>query len=266
MSTLFAMMIKGTRLVFAFAICGGIVVIPLPDARAEHQPQGAIIAVPTVHVYQIRADAVSYELTLDPPDDPRIKVEADLDEFSVTWYPTNTNGANASVDPINGPSTCLTASAASPADYIIGVAADVFFPGNIENDPKTITVPGQVELIAIDLQIWRDGENITDQLSHEMVGRRIYLEAVLVENSFETSFEWLIPEIIMDKWDVVYDYANKITYSHEPTMPHLNEQSVSFCWVDGGDGRDICVTAQVLEKELIAQTFFDVLKPSFDTI
>jgi len=121
----------------------------------------------------------------------------------------------------------------------------------------TESATDKVHVTAVSVKIKQDGNDITDTTHNEIVGKQINLTGeVLPQGLTVDSHEWTIPGIRIE------DYIANNDYGQVVELTGLDEPSVSYYWVDGGDGRQVQYTVSVLGTACSAEATFDVKRPT----
>ena len=120
-------------------------------------------------------------------------------------------------------------------------------------------LPGQQKY---NLAISFNGTDVTDSNTTVIVGQQIALTCALKDDSGDdltsslSNFQWTIPGFAISNY--VPTLASGIVYTSFPT----NNANVVFYWADAAAGRTVECSATFNGINIIAQTTFDVLKPS----
>ena len=118
---------------------------------------------------------------------------------------------------------------------------------------------GSVTVKVIKVIIKQGDNDITGQTQDTIVGRNIGLTGVVLpEGTSVTAHQWVIPEKRIENYtaDVNSAAVNALEGAE------LQNQSVSYYWVDGGDGRQVTYTATVGGQQSSANTTFNVKRPT----
>jgi hypothetical protein len=126
------------------------------------------------------------------------------------------------------------------------------------------TFLGNGLLNVIEAKIKQDNNDITGTTHDVIVGQKISLSVeVLPAGTSTTNNQWTIPEKKIANYVVNYDDADR-DHSTATVTPLSNptSTSVTFYWVDGGDGRQVKFSFKVLGKSFNAKATFNVKRPT----
>ncbi len=101
------------------------------------------------------------------------------------------------------------------------------------------------------------GVDITNKTQDTIVGRRIPLTGEVI-NGTPTTKSWSIPGRRIKNYTASSSYAAVTNLSSSD----LQQSSIAFYWVDGGNGREVTYTVTVNEQIYSAKTTFNVKRPT----
>ena len=114
-------------------------------------------------------------------------------------------------------------------------------------------------LTVIKVKIKQGGDDITDTTHDEIVGKQINLAGEVEPSGLAMSTrEWCIPGFRIKN----YEANNQVGDVTALTEEDLDEASVAFYWVDGGDGRKVEYTLLVEGITCNGKATFDVKRPT----
>jgi hypothetical protein len=110
-------------------------------------------------------------------------------------------------------------------------------------------------VVKVDIE---EGENtITGQTQNTIVGRHISLEGVVAAGGLQvTNHAWTVPG------KAIANYTASSELGTVTPLTSLSSSTVSFYWVDGGDGRQVTYVATVGGHQFSATTTFNVKRPT----
>lgn len=111
--------------------------------------------------------------------------------------------------------------------------------------------------VAPQIIIKQDGQVVTNTTRNAIVGQQLNLTGEVRSGSGAiTNQQWSIPG------NRIANYiANEINGAVTP-LTNLNTASISYYWVDGGDGRQVTYTATVRGKPYTGRATFNVKRPT----
>ncbi|MCL5104625.1 MAG: hypothetical protein M1133_11020, partial [Armatimonadetes bacterium] len=120
-------------------------------------------------------------------------------------------------------------------------------------------VQRSVTVKVIEVNIKQGTTDITDQTQDTIVGRNISLTGeVLPAGTTVTAHQWSVPGIRIENYSASADSATVNALEGA----ELQNSSVSYYWVDGGDGREVTYTATVGGTQCSGKTTFNVKRPT----
>jgi len=142
-------------------------------------------------------------------------------------------------------------------------------PAEIEND-ETISL-GQtsqsLQTPAARVDIRLNGSSVTGQTVNVIVGQEINLTtAPQPSNGTVTEKQWTVPGGNSDRvgnWVATFTPTDPAhTTGTVNNLTTLNNSSVDFYWISGGNGRTVQYTAKINGKSVSAQVTFNVQRPT----
>lgn len=111
--------------------------------------------------------------------------------------------------------------------------------------------------VAPQIIIKQDGQVVTNTTRNAIVGQQLNLTGEVRSGSGAiTNQQWSIPG------NRIANYiANEVNGAVTP-LTNLNTASISYYWVDGGDGRQVTYTATVRGKPYTGRATFNVKRPT----
>lgn len=111
--------------------------------------------------------------------------------------------------------------------------------------------------VAPQIIIKQDGQVVTNTTRNAIVGQQLNLTGEVRSGSGAiTNQQWSIPG------NRIANYiANEVNGAVTP-LTNLNTASISYYWVDGGDGRQVTYTATVRGKPYTGRSTFNVKRPT----
>ena len=132
---------------------------------------------------------------------------------------------------------------------------DLGAPGCKDTGGPWDMVEAPFRVVKVDIK--QDGQVITDTTHDEIVGKHINLSAE-VPPGLICTYQWVIPGRIIKNYAADNASASVI----EVPASDLQQQNVSFYWVDGGDGREVKCTVTIGEHQCIGKATIDVKRPT----
>jgi hypothetical protein len=141
-------------------------------------------------------------------------------------------------------------------------------PAEIEND-ETISL-GQtsqsLQTPAAKVDIRLNGSSVTGQTVTVIVGQEINLTtAPQPSNGTVTNSQWTVPGGNSDRianWVASFIDPTQATSAAVANLTTLNNSSVDFYWISGGNGRTVQYTAKINGNSVSAQVTFNVQRPT----
>jgi hypothetical protein len=125
-------------------------------------------------------------------------------------------------------------------------------------------VDAQATVPKVDIKL--NGNTVTGQTVNVIVGQEMNLTtSVQPSNGTVTNSQWTLPGGNSDR---IANYVVTFTDSQSPTsatvtnLATLNNSSVDFYWISGGNGRTVQYSAKVNGKSVHAQVTFNVQRPT----
>jgi hypothetical protein len=183
------------------------------------------------------------------------KLSAALDELQFHW--THDGGLTTNIGPIAPQSIELGSLGALDANgELYAALAD---GQDIVITPKAAGIPNQGGTLPVKakykLKILRGGSDITDKTSPAIVGQHIDLGVTLGDLGPLTDIQWAVPG------NTISNYLWGATYSYVYTDYVKTNTGVAFYWVDGGNNREVLVSAKYNGQLYTAKTIFNVIRP-----
>jgi hypothetical protein len=114
-------------------------------------------------------------------------------------------------------------------------------------------------LVVIQADVFRDGNKVTGQSQDVVVGQQINLSVqILPSGTSTTKTQWTIPGTTVGGYTIAAQSASATV----SPMPDLTATSITYYWVDGGDGRQVTFSFKVGRKSFSATTTFNVKRPT----
>jgi hypothetical protein len=107
-----------------------------------------------------------------------------------------------------------------------------------------------------DVQILRDGTDITGKTADVIVGQQINLALQVLPSSSVSQIQWSVPGNPIGGY-----VANSSTGTVTP-MGSLQNSPLTFYWVEGGDGRQVTLSCTVNSVQFIKGATFNVKRPT----
>jgi len=181
--------------------------------------------------------------------------------FDANWSSSNTS--IATVEDLNGNVTGQGPGAATITarwdEYVYHYSP---FLGECTSHQDHFSKSSSVNVF--DVQIFRDGTDITGTTADVIVGQQINLGmGVLPEDDLASQIQWSVPRSVVANYVVNFDPASPGTTTAAVTpLTNLGNATVGFYWVDGGDGRQVTVSCTVNGFQLTKTATFNVKRPS----
>ena len=122
------------------------------------------------------------------------------------------------------------------------------------------TVPnpiGDSGVDSFDVKILRDGTDITGTTTNIIVGQQINLVMqVLPEDDVASQIQWSVPGTR------VQNYVASSTSGSATPLTNLGDGTVSFYWVNGGDGLQVTLSCTVNDRQVSKSATFNVKRPT----
>jgi hypothetical protein len=117
------------------------------------------------------------------------------------------------------------------------------------------TLPRSASL-TVQVDIRQGANTITDQTQDTIVGRNIALEGVVLPAGMTVTHQWTVAGK-----RIAYYAANQNSATVTP-LSDLTSSSVSYYWLDGGEGREVVYAPIVNGHQFSVKTTFNVKTPS----
>ncbi|MCP9494305.1 MAG: Ig-like domain-containing protein [Pyrinomonadaceae bacterium MAG19_C2-C3] len=128
--------------------------------------------------------------------------------------------------------------------------------GFCEREVTTMTADAPVE-VAPTIIIKQDGQDITGATKNVIVGQQINLTAqVMSGNSSSSNPQWSVPG------NPIANYTASNMEGKVTPLEDLNNTSLSFYWVSGGDNRQVTYSVTVRGRAYSGRVTFNVKRPT----
>ena len=146
-------------------------------------------------------------------------------------------------------------STVNPGTTTITARGDYFFTDPAGSQPGSIQTSASLNVIG--LKILLGSTDVTNKTTNVIVGQQISLTAQREPSTISwTDRTWTIPGIR------IKDYVANNTTGTVTPLTDLTGASITFYWVDGGDGRLVQYSCKVNGKSFSATTTFNVKRPT----
>jgi hypothetical protein len=131
-------------------------------------------------------------------------------------------------------------------------------------DYASVPATPQTQVTSASVDIKMNGSTVTGQTVNVIVGQEINLTtSVQPANGTVTNSQWTVPGGDSDRIaNYVVTFTEAQTSGVVTNLTTLNNSSVRFYWISGGNGRTVQYSAQVNGKAVHAQVTFNVQRPS----
>ncbi len=114
-----------------------------------------------------------------------------------------------------------------------------------------------------EVKILQDATDITGTTQNVIIGQRIDLVMqVLPENDLASQIQWAVPETRVRNYVVTYTNPTSPTSATVTPLTNLGDGTVSFYWINGGDGRQVTLSCVVNERQVTRTATFNVKVPT----
>lgn len=119
------------------------------------------------------------------------------------------------------------------------------------------------------IEIYRNGQRITNTTQNVIVGQQIYMTTVVVTcSSCSPNFtsQWTIPGNKVKDYVVLCNVANN--ECQDPTsgtvtpLTNFSDREIKYYWIDGADGRQVQYTVTVNGRQYSKTATFNVKRPT----